>query len=185
VGRRALSLAAAVGAGILPLTLSGQEASFRPRVGVAAGLGVYSGNSDVFGAGALGRVLLSVESPRSAFSAEVEGAYHRFTVLGQKCPTCPFCRCTPEAPPPDVWAGRLGAQWHPGGAPGGLYWTAGVGAYSPISAPGVPGRVALGVDLGFGARHSHSGLFVEARCLRIQTSQTGAWVLPVVVGYRF
>jgi hypothetical protein len=185
VRRLVLALAVAASAGLPPPTLQAQQVSLVPRLGIAAGLASYSGNGDVSGAGAIGRVLLSLESPRSAFSAEIEGVYHRFTVLFQRCPTCPFCGCSPEAPPPEVWAGRFGAQWHVRGAPGGLYWTAGLGVYSPIYAPRAPGRAALGLDLGLGARHSAAGLFFEVRCLRVQNSLATAWLVPVVVGYQF
>jgi len=179
----ALPLVAAAAA-LLPCTLSAQPTRYGPRLGVAVGLAAYSGDADVVGVGALGRALVSLESPRSRFSVELEAAYHRFTVPLQRCPTCPNCRCSPEAPPPEVWSGRLSAQWHLRGGVGGVYSTAGLGLYSSIRAPGTPGRAGLGVDIGLGARRIGRGLFAEARCLWVRSPDTAAWVFPVVVGYR-
>ena len=182
---RIASLAvAAAAAVVLASTLPAQSTGFGPRLGVAVGVAAYSGDADVFGIGALGRALVSLESPQSRFSAELEAAYHRFTVPLQRCPTCPSCRCSPEAPPPEVWSGRLSAQWHLRGALAGVYSTAGLGLYTSIRAPGTPTRAGLGVDIGFGVRHVGRGLFAEARCLWVRSPDTAAWLFPVVLGYR-
>src|SRR6266487_3071745 len=90
-----------------------------------AGVSTYSGNFDVAGVGALARVALRFESPRKPLSAQFESAYHRFTAFPQVCPTCPGCRCSPEAPPSDVWTVRASCQWHFRGVPSGLYASGG------------------------------------------------------------
>ena len=182
--RPMIAIILCVVAAVLQPALWAQPLSFRTRPGVAAGIAVYNGDADVQGVGALGRVLASVESPGRPFSAEFEGAYHLFTVLLQRCPTCPGCRCSPEAPPPEVWSGRLSVQWHVLGAPGGVYATSGLGLYSPIRAPGAPGRTGMGVDFGLGVRRAGAGLFFEARCLWVRSRDTTAWLFPVAVGYR-
>ncbi len=184
MARLAVVICTAAVLALAPSTLCAQHVSLAPRVGIAAGFSVYSGNADVSGVGILGRALVSLESPRSGFSADLEATYHRFTTLVQRCPACVGCRCSPEAPPPDVWSGRVGAQWHVRGAPGGIYATVGLGLYSSIRAPGTPERGAFGLDVGLGARHTGSGLFVEGRCLWVRNSDTTAWLFPVVVGYR-
>ncbi len=177
-------LSTAVVAAIFQPPVSAQPVGFRLRPGFAAGVSTYNGDADVQGVGALGRLSVAWESPASRFGAELEGTYHRFTVLVQRCPTCVGCRCTPESPPADVWSGRISAQWHLVAGLGGVYATAGLGLYSAIHGPDAPGRTAVGIDVGLGARHAGPGLFAEIRCLRVQTAATSAWLFPATVGYR-
>jgi hypothetical protein len=162
------------------------EAQSRPaRLALSAGFSSYVGNSDVEGIGALARLTLRLEGARQPVGAQVEGSFHRFVVLPQACPACPGCRCSPQAPPAEVWALRGGAQWHVRGSPGGAFFTGGLGAYTSIGVPGQARGVALGYDLGLGLRRAVRGLYCEARYVRVTNSSTSAWLVPVTVGILF
>lgn len=162
--------------------LRAQSSARRIRAGLAGGVSSYSGNFDVAGAGVLARVALRLESPQRPLSAQLEGGYHRFHVLYQACPACPGCACSPQSPPDQVWSIRLSGQWHVRGVPGGLYATGGVGAYSPVAAPGQPSGAAVGFDLGVGVRRSGRGPFAELRLVRLRNAPTTAWLVPLTLG---
>jgi hypothetical protein len=170
---------------VSPWTLHGQVSAHRPRVAVGAGLSSYAGNRDVAGVGAVIRSGVRLESPGSAFSVELELSYHRFTVLPQRCPTCPGCLCSPQAPPAHVWGVALRPHWHLEGSPGGVYLTGGIGGYTPVGPPGQAGRAAFGFDIGVGVRRAQRGLFCEARYLRLTNAVAEAWLIPVTIGLLF
>ena len=171
---------------VAPLSpLRAQTAHMRRHLAVSAGLSSYVGNFDVAGAGALARVALHFESAYKPLSAQVEGTYHRFAVLLQACPTCPGCRCLPQAPPATVLAVRVSGQWHLRGVPGGLFVTGGIGAYTSVAAPGQRDGPAVGYDLGLGFRRARRGLLVEARYLRLSNAPTTAWLVPLALGFLF